>query len=88
VGTLTLDHVESEETSPARDINFDPLVLPAGLAPSDDPLLGALSAVYSHSFTGSKDEWFEKEAPCVVMLQNELAAKLTKSVGPSLPLQY
>jgi catalase len=51
VGTLTLDSVESEETSPARDINFDPLVLPAGMAPSDDPLLSARSAVYSRSFT-------------------------------------
>ena len=28
LGTLTLDSVESEETSPCRDINFDPLVLP------------------------------------------------------------
>jgi catalase len=37
VGTLTLDSIESEETSPARDINFDPLVLPAGMTPSDDP---------------------------------------------------
>jgi len=51
IGTLTLDSVESEETSPARDINFDPLVLPAGIAPSDDPLLSARSAVYSQSFT-------------------------------------
>ena len=51
VGTLTLDSVESDDTSPARDINFDPLVLPAGMAPSDDPLLSARSAVYSQSFT-------------------------------------
>ena len=51
VGTLTLDSVESEESSPARDINFDPLVLPAGMAPSNDPLLSARSAVYSQSFT-------------------------------------
>jgi len=51
VGTLTLDSVESEETSPARDINFDPLVLPDGIAPSDDPLLSARSAIYSQSFT-------------------------------------
>ena len=51
VGTLTLDRVESDETSAARDINFDPLVLPAGIAPSDDPLLSARSAVYSQSFT-------------------------------------
>lgn len=51
VGTLTIDSVESEETSPARDINFDPLVLPAGMAPSNDPLLSARSAIYSRSFT-------------------------------------
>ena len=51
VGMLTLDHIESEETSPARDINFDPLVLPSGMAPSDDPLLSARSAIYSQSFT-------------------------------------
>jgi catalase len=51
VGTLTLDRVESEETSAATDLNFDPLVLPAGIAPSDDPLLSARSAVYSQSFT-------------------------------------
>ena len=29
VGTLTLDRVESDETSPVTDINFDPLVWPA-----------------------------------------------------------
>jgi len=51
VGTLTLDRVESEETSAATDINFDPLVLPAGIVPSDDPLLSARSAVYAQSFT-------------------------------------
>jgi catalase len=51
VGTLTLDRVDSDDTSAARDINFDPLVCPAGIAPSDDPLLSARSAVYSRSFT-------------------------------------
>jgi catalase len=51
VGTLTLDRAESEETSAATDLNFDPLVLPAGIAPSDDPLLSARSAVYSQSYT-------------------------------------
>ena len=51
VGTLTLDRVESDETSAAADINFDPLVLPAGITPSDDPLPSARSAVYSQSFT-------------------------------------
>jgi catalase len=56
VGTLTIDHVESEDTSPARDINFDPLVLPNGITASDDPLLGARSAAYSVSFTRREGE--------------------------------
>lgn len=56
VGTLTLERVESDETSAARDINFDPLVLPAGIVPSDDPLLSARSAVYSQSFTRREGE--------------------------------
>jgi catalase len=51
VGTLTLDRAESDDDSPAAVLNFDPLVLPAGIAPSDDPLLSARSAVYSRSFT-------------------------------------
>jgi catalase len=56
VGTLTLDHVESDDTSAARDINFDPLVLPVGIAPSDDPLLSPRSAVYSQSFSRRERE--------------------------------
>jgi catalase len=55
-GTLTLDRAESEATSPATDINFDPLVLPVGIALSDDPLLSARSAVYSQSFTRREGE--------------------------------
>jgi len=51
VGTVTLDQVQSDDEAPATAINFDPLVLPAGIAPSDDPLLSARSAVYSQSFT-------------------------------------
>jgi len=62
VGTLTLDSVESEETSSARDINFDPLVLPAGITPSDDPMLSARSAVYSQSFTRRAGETKEPSA--------------------------
>jgi catalase len=56
VGTLTIDRVESEDTSPARDINFDPLILPDGIAGSDDPLLSARSAAYSQSFTRREGE--------------------------------
>jgi catalase len=62
VGTLTLDSIDSEETSLARDINFDPLVLPAGISPSDDPLLSARSAIYSQSFTRRAGETKEPSA--------------------------
>jgi catalase len=55
-GTLTVDHIESEDTSPIRDINFDPLILPSGIASSDDPLLSARSAAYSVSFTRREGE--------------------------------
>lgn len=51
VGTLTIDHVEAEGPGNCRDVNFDPLVLPNGIEPSDDPLLSARSAAYSTSFT-------------------------------------
>jgi len=56
VGTLTINQVESEDTSPVRDINFDPLVLPNGIAGSDDPLLTARSAAYAQSFTRREGE--------------------------------
>ena len=51
----TLDQAESEATSPATDINFDPLVLPAGIAlPSDDPLFsGLLGRLFAHRLRGA-----------------------------------
>jgi catalase len=63
VGSLMLDHVESDYNGPCRDINADPLVLPEGMAPSDDPLLSARSAVYSQSFTRRAGE---KKLPSAV----------------------
>jgi catalase len=51
VGILTLDRIESDQDSPTSELNFDPLVLPAGIAASDDPLLSPRSAIYSQSFT-------------------------------------
>jgi catalase len=62
VGMLTIDRVESDDTSPARDINFDPLILPNGIAASADPLLSARSAVYSQSFTRREREAKERSA--------------------------
>ncbi|MHB8287134.1 MAG: catalase family peroxidase [Caulobacteraceae bacterium] len=49
-GVLTLDQVASEDGGRCTDINYDPLVLPAGMAGSDDPLLSARSSAYARSF--------------------------------------
>jgi len=62
VGTLTIESVVDEAHGSCRDINFDPLVLPNGIAPSDDPLLSARSAVYSQSFTRRAGETKEPSA--------------------------
>lgn len=49
-GVITIDGLSTEAPGNARDVNFDPLVLPDGLAASDDPLPRARSAVYAQSF--------------------------------------
>ena len=67
VGTLSIDHIEGEAPGNCRDINFDPLVLPSGIAPSDDPLLSARSATYSDSFTRRAGE---KKTPSAVQTPN------------------
>ncbi|WP_028006660.1 catalase family peroxidase [Solimonas flava] len=51
LGTLTLERATLEDDGPCRDLTFDPLILPAGIAASDDPLLAARSAAYARSFT-------------------------------------
>jgi catalase len=55
-GTLHVTSLVSEAEGNCRDINFDPLVLPAGILPSGDPLLSARSAAYSTSFTRREGE--------------------------------
>jgi catalase len=50
-GTLTIRATQPEETGRCRDFNFDPTILPEGIALSDDPLLAARSKGYSSSFT-------------------------------------
>ncbi|WP_279628976.1 catalase family peroxidase [Mycobacterium scrofulaceum] len=55
-GTVTVTAAQTEAPGNARDINFDPLVLPDGIAASDDPLLAARSAVYARSFTRRAEE--------------------------------
>ncbi|WP_321916170.1 MULTISPECIES: catalase family peroxidase [unclassified Paraburkholderia] len=49
-GTIVIDHAQAQIDGACRDINFDPTVLPVGIAPSDDPLLAARAAAYAVSF--------------------------------------
>jgi catalase len=49
VGTLVIDRALAEENGGCRNITFDPLILPSGIAPSDDPLLPARSGAYASS---------------------------------------
>jgi catalase len=62
VGMLTIDQIEAEAPGNCRDINFDPLALPSGIEPTDDPLLSARSAAYSQSFTRRAGEKKEPSA--------------------------
>jgi catalase len=55
-GVLTLTDIDTDRPGNARDINFDPLVLPDGIEPSDDPLLSARSAVYAASYRARTGE--------------------------------
>jgi catalase len=79
VGTLTIDSISDEAHGVCRDINFDPLILPAGIAASDDPLLSARSAAYSRSFTRREGE---RKEPSMVQVPGTLALR---SARGSLP---
>ncbi|MDB6045612.1 MAG: Catalase domain protein [Gammaproteobacteria bacterium] len=67
-GKVTIDGVSGEDGGSCTDINYDPLVLPAGIEPSDDPLLSARSGAYARSFTLRAGEK-EKKAPSAVTTQ-------------------
>ncbi len=58
VGTLTVERLEAEEESEARTVNFDPTILPAGIAPSE--------ASFSTERSGAR------AAPSVMALERSL----------------
>ena len=70
-GRQRFDAVQTEAPGNARDINFDPLVLPDGIAASDDPLLSARSSVYARSFTRRAGEPKRPSAVDVATVLNE-----------------
>lgn len=49
LGTLSLLSVEPQAGGTCEAINFDPLILPPGIEPSEDPILYARSAAYNIS---------------------------------------
>lgn len=55
-GTLVLTRATEQENGPCNDINYDPLILPDGIAASDDPLLNARSAAYAKSYNARTRE--------------------------------
>lgn len=48
-GTLVIQASQPQADGPCRDINFNPLVLPTGIEPSDDPLLQFRAKAYAES---------------------------------------
>ena len=74
-GTVILDQIASEATGPCTDVNYDPLVLPPGIAASDDPLLSARSAAYARSYTLRAGERPEKAASAVTPQEIQGGAK-------------
>lgn len=49
-GTLVIDRASPQQQGACNDINYDPLILPDGIAASHDPLLNARSAAYAKSY--------------------------------------
>lgn len=48
-GVLVIDRQQSQVDGACRDVDFNPLQLPPGIEPSDDPLLLARGAAYAES---------------------------------------
>ncbi|MBL3967073.1 catalase family peroxidase [Burkholderia sp. KCJ3K979] len=55
-GTLEMTRVVEQAEGACRDINFDPSIVPAGVAVSNDPILNARSGAYAHSFNRRERE--------------------------------
>ncbi len=64
-GVITIARAMGEDRGACDDVNYDPLVLPEGISPSDDPLLAARSSVYARSFTLRSAEKSQKPASAV-----------------------
>jgi catalase len=74
-GTVTIEHASSEDGGRCTDVNYDPLVLPSGIEPSDDPLLSARSAAYARSFTLRAGEEADKPPSAVTPQEIQAGGK-------------
>lgn len=61
-GTFVLERAYPEAEGNCRDINFDPTLLPTGIAASGDPVLAARAAAYAVSFNRRQRERAAGEA--------------------------
>ena len=71
VGTLTVDHIDPAGTGPCCDLNFDPLVLPYGIEPSDDPLLSAFEYLFAVIYSPNCRKVITGAAPTAVEWQED-----------------
>ena len=55
-GVLVLERSEPQATGTCRDVNYDPTIVPDGIALSDDPILAARAAAYAVSFNRRERE--------------------------------
>lgn len=62
-GTVVIASSAPQSDGPCRDVNYDPTVLPQGIAVSDDPLLAARSAAYAASYERRTGEGPPHDAP-------------------------
>ncbi|MBO1111366.1 catalase family peroxidase [Bordetella petrii] len=61
-GVVVITRSASQNEGPCRDVNYDPTVLPRGMAISDDPLLPARSAAYAASYERRTSEGPPRDA--------------------------
>jgi catalase len=66
-GTVVIQSVQAQTGGACDGINFDPLVLPAGIEATDDPILHARGAAYAESY--------RRRARETLLEQNALGAK-------------
>lgn len=78
-GTLTLNTIESEDGGPCTGFTFDPLILPPGIIPSDDPILQLRSGAYMRSFALRSGEKRGPSAIAPAMTQAPAAESEKKS---------